>query len=133
MQSWAIPAALSLIVAFLLYPQALLQTRSYQPGDIADRDVKASRDFLVENSSLTEQTRQDAVRRVLSVYDFEQTAAATEERVRTAFARARALLVQELSSSSAVEEGAAGGEDPAALSRESFRNRFFETLEISRR
>ncbi len=95
-QPWYILAGLSLVVGVLLFPQTFSRTRIYQLGDVAGRDVKAVQEFLVENRELSEKNRQEAVKLVLSVYDFEQTAIPLRERLREAFAAGRALLAVSL-------------------------------------
>ncbi|HKI49379.1 MAG TPA: hypothetical protein VKA69_08625, partial [Desulfobacteria bacterium] len=63
-QKWSIFIGLSLIFSVLLFPSILTPTKTYSLGDVADRDMKASQEFLVENNELTEKNRQEAVRAV---------------------------------------------------------------------
>jgi len=117
---------LSVIISVLLYPNILTSPAIFKLGDVADRDIKASREFLVEDSVLTEKSRHDAVRAVLSVYDFDRISATVGSRINEAFAAGRAFVAE--SESPSAEQG--GVEDQAA-SLESFQNHFFETLDIS--
>ena len=43
---WLILIVLSLIMSVLIFPNILHKTKTYSPGDVADREIKASRDFL---------------------------------------------------------------------------------------
>ncbi len=43
----------SLLVSFLLTPSFVVETPFYQPGDIATQNIKAKRDFLVEDREAT--------------------------------------------------------------------------------
>ena len=47
-KKWSIFIGLSLIFSVLLFPSILTPTKTYDLGDVADRDMKASREFLVE-------------------------------------------------------------------------------------
>ncbi len=82
---WYILLSLSMIISILLFPSILTPPKAYNLGDVADRDIKASREFLVENSELTEKDRQEAVRAVLSVYDFDPTATDVVSKIKEAF------------------------------------------------
>ncbi|HEN21358.1 MAG TPA: HDIG domain-containing protein, partial [Desulfobacteraceae bacterium] len=64
----------------------LTQPRIYEVGDVADRPIKASREFLVEDKELTEKSREETVKSVLSVYDFDPSDANFVSKVREAFA-----------------------------------------------
>ncbi|OQY49450.1 MAG: hypothetical protein B6240_03220 [Desulfobacteraceae bacterium 4572_87] len=91
-KKWSIFIGLSLIFSILLFPSILTPPKTYNLGDVADRDIKASREFLVENTELTEKNRQEAIRAVLPVYDFDPTATDVVPRVREAFALGRKYL-----------------------------------------
>ncbi|MEW6326313.1 MAG: HDIG domain-containing metalloprotein [Thermodesulfobacteriota bacterium] len=47
-QRWFMLVTLSLFIAFLLSPDLLQKNVRYKPGDVAEKDIKASRDFSVE-------------------------------------------------------------------------------------
>jgi hypothetical protein len=68
---WSLLIFLSLVISVLLFPSILVKPVKYGLGDVVERDIKASRDFLVENRELTEKDREKAAREVLSVYDFD--------------------------------------------------------------
>ena len=88
-QRWLILLALSLIISILLFPNILRKPPKYDLGDIAERDIKASHNFLIEKKELTEKRRQEAVKDVLSVYDFDITASDLIPRLKQAFSEAR--------------------------------------------
>jgi putative nucleotidyltransferase with HDIG domain len=89
MQRWLTLIALSLIISILLFPNILREPPKYNLGDVAERDIKASRDFLIEKKELTEERRQEAVKNVQSVYDFDITASDLIPRLKEAFSGIR--------------------------------------------
>ncbi|HDR16863.1 MAG TPA: HDIG domain-containing protein [Desulfobacteraceae bacterium] len=135
-QRWYIILGFSVIVSVLLYPDLTPAPQAYRPGDVADRDIKAVQDFLVENEELTEKSRQDAVKSLLPVYDFDPTGGNVLDRLKVAFEAGRAGLSTSTKAASpelhkgevppekevAEHPGASNEEDPAG---------FFEKLGIS--
>ena len=73
-RTWYILFGLSVIISIILYPNILISPVIYRLGDVADRDIKSTHEFLVEDNELTEKNRRDAVKKVLPVYDFDRTA-----------------------------------------------------------
>jgi putative nucleotidyltransferase with HDIG domain len=63
--------AVPLLFTLIIYPNLLVARFNYGLGDIAEKDVKAHRDFLVEDQAATEIKRQQAVQDVLTVYDLD--------------------------------------------------------------
>jgi membrane-associated HD superfamily phosphohydrolase len=101
---------------------------------VADRDIKATHEFLVEDSELSEMNRQDAVRNVLSVYDFDNTATNAASRIREAFSIGREYLTG--STKAAVVPEKTSSETKAVseeqtISLDSFKNQFFGILDIA--
>ena len=128
-KKWSIFIGLSLIFSVLLFPSILTSPKTYSLGDVADRDIKASREFLVENNELTEKNRQETVRAVLPVYDFDPTATDVVPRIREAFAVGRKYLSDSLKlawTSTAPEDAQ---KEHLAMT-DAFRKRFFEILDI---
>ncbi len=128
-KKWCIFIGLSLIFSILLFPSILTPTKTYHLGDVADRDMKASREFLVENNELTKKNRLEAVRAVLPVYDFDPTATDVVPRVREAFAVGRKYLADALKlawTSTSPEEAQ---KEHLAITN-AFQARFFEILDI---
>ena len=130
---WIILVLLSLAIAILLFPNFLNKPETYRIGDVAERDIKATRDFLLEDQEQTEKNRDSAVKGVLSVYDFDRTSLQVVSRIHEAFKMGRTF------SSTKPEAAATGGahsepeakgaaEGPKDISGAS--SRFFETLEI---
>ena len=62
----------SLCIAFVLYPHLILPLKSYHLGDIAQTDIRAKHDFLVEDSFTTEKYRQQAREKIPPVYKFDE-------------------------------------------------------------
>lgn len=83
---------ISVILSIFMYPDILTRPKIYKVGDIADRNIKASCDLLVENKKLTEETKEEAVRSVCDVYDFDPTASHTIKRIKKAFKIVRKKL-----------------------------------------
>ncbi len=128
-KKWCIFIGLSLVFSILLFPSILTTTKTYNLGDVADRDMKASQEFLVENNELTEKNRLEAVRAVLPVYDYDPTASDVIARVRKAFALGRKYTADALN----VAWSLASPEEIRKEYLETkniFRERFFETLDI---
>ena len=123
-RKWLILIGLSILTSLLLFPNILVKPHQYVLGEVADRDIKATRDFLVQNEVLTGEKREEAVKAVLSVYDFDPTGDRLVTRLRQAFAEGRKYLSQP-----APMVGEDSTSEPAAPT-ETFRDRFFEILEI---
>jgi len=133
-KTWYILFGLSAILSILLYPNILTSPVTYKLGDVAGHDIKASREFLVEDPELTEKSRQVAVKDVLSVYDFDKTSANVVSRISGAFSAGRSFS-QEFKATEQIVDNDPKAErltlEEQTHSLESFRNRFFETLDIS--
>lgn len=126
---WVILLSLSLTISLLLFPSVLLSPVRNNLGDVAPRDVKASRDFLIENKDLTEKDREKAAREVLPVYDFDPSAINLIAPIREAFDTSR----EHLSSLTSLRDEQFSGNIPSAASMESLdfiKGRFFETLRL---
>jgi putative nucleotidyltransferase with HDIG domain len=123
-QIWIYLIILSAIISLLLYPNLLvIPTEDYSIGDIANKDIKASHDFLVEDKELTKQRRSEAVKSALFVYDFDRSGANIDQRIKKSFDYARKELEQILS----IEL------EPSLRSEklEQLREKFFDILEIT--
>jgi hypothetical protein len=130
---WYILLSLSIILSILLFPSILAPTKSYSLGDIAERDIKASNEFLIENKELTEKKRQEAVKIVTPVYDFDPLAANLTNRIKEAFKEGRNYLSEIKAKSHAlgysIEPGKGDPEDKQ-LNIDIVKSRFFEILDI---
>ncbi len=67
--------AISLLLASLLNPRVGFQPPEYRAGAIATINIKANRDFLVEEKTATAQKRMEAVNEMPSVYDYDNEVA----------------------------------------------------------
>jgi membrane-associated HD superfamily phosphohydrolase len=77
----------------MLYPSLMVQEHHYKPGDIAERDIKATLNFFIEDKSATENSRVQAVDQVLTVYDLDpRLGQELGTKVRTAFKTMRQFL-----------------------------------------
>jgi putative nucleotidyltransferase with HDIG domain len=109
---WGILAAITIIFTLLLYPNLVITKHRYDLGDVAERDVKAPKDFFVEDEAATEKKRQQAMAVVLTVYDYDADLATTlTQNVDRALADLRAVIEtentnnrQESATSSELEE-----------------------------
>lgn len=90
---WGILFGFVLMFSLILFPHSSTSKYSYKLGDIAKRDIKASKDFFIEDKEATELNRDLAVKSVLNVYDH-NTNLANEltQRVRTVFGEYRAIF-----------------------------------------
>ena len=83
---------LAIIIALVLYPHLLPSMPDYKIGDIATRDIKASREYLVEDKALTEHNRSEAIKSVLPVYDFDNSGGGIITKIKEAFNFARMTI-----------------------------------------
>ena len=87
---------LSLVISFLLTPSFTVDHPSYHLGDVADVNIKAKRDFLIEDEEATFNKREEAVRQAPLVYDLDESVAKdTQARIKAGFESARAFLEDE--------------------------------------
>lgn len=83
---WGLLIIVTLLFTFVLYPDKGDIHYSYKKGDVAERDVKASRDFFIEDKDATIQNKVKAGKDVPTVYDFDSNLSKTIiERVNRAF------------------------------------------------
>ncbi|MBN2515022.1 MAG: HDIG domain-containing protein [Deltaproteobacteria bacterium] len=71
-QRWTILIIMSMILTLLLSPQIHLISPVYKVGTIATKDIKADRDFLVEDKASTEQKRLEAAQKGLPICDYDK-------------------------------------------------------------
>lgn len=89
---WGILISVTMVFTIFLYPNLVIKTHIYKMGDVAEKDVKATKDFLIEDNDSTEARRREAVDMVLTVYDHDTGLAAKISRnVKTAFDDLRAV------------------------------------------
>jgi putative nucleotidyltransferase with HDIG domain len=92
-QIWMYLIILSVTISLLLFPELLVVSKEqYSLGDVAQKDIKASDDFLVEDKELTEQRRDEGAKSSLFVYDFDTSGAAVNHRMKESFSYGRTEL-----------------------------------------
>jgi len=69
---WLLLASLSVVIAGLVTPSFIVENPHYRMGEIADRNVKAKHDFLIEDEEATAKKREEAIRLSPIVYDFDE-------------------------------------------------------------
>lgn len=90
-----IVVAAILIFTIIIYPSLGRDKNIYQLGEIAAQNVKAPRDFLVEDQATTEARRLAAEEAVRPIYDYDSTSAGMDViNMRKAFMEARLLQEQ---------------------------------------
>ena len=77
---WGILVLSAILFIIILYPSLIITKHHYKLGDVVERDIKASRDFFIEDQAATEKKRQQAIAEVLTVYDFDANLANTLRR-----------------------------------------------------
>ncbi|MBF0101133.1 MAG: HDIG domain-containing protein [Desulfobacterales bacterium] len=70
---WSLYILVSLIFTVFIYPELVGQKHSYQLGDVVEHDIKAPKDFFIEDIDATEANKKHAMESVLNVYDFDET------------------------------------------------------------
>lgn len=86
----------SLAIACLLTPSFTVTNPSYRLGDVADRNLKAKRDFLIEDQQATSTRREEAALQAPLVYDLEENATGQVlAKVRTIFDAMRVATAQD--------------------------------------
>jgi len=66
---WFILIGFTIIFTIILYPTLIITKHSYKLGDVAERDIKAPKYFLIEDEEAEEENRKKAAEEVLTVYD----------------------------------------------------------------
>ncbi len=100
--------AATALFTLILYPNLLVTKVRYEVGDVAEKDIKAPRDFLIEDQTATEIKRQQAVQEVMTVFDNDTELAQRIGRtVDEAFADMRALRQAAAESRNPAPAGAA--------------------------
>ncbi len=88
----AILVAVTVIATLILYPKLIVSRPSYQIGDIAEQNIKAPTDFLVEDELATREKQNRASSEVLTVYDHDRALAGELARqIREAFSLMRGV------------------------------------------
>jgi hypothetical protein len=67
---WILLIIVGAIFLAILYPNLGVPQNRYAVGDVAERDIKAPRDFFIEDKEATERNRKNALESVRTVYDY---------------------------------------------------------------
>jgi hypothetical protein len=70
-QKWTIVTILCLTLAFILSPELRLFAPKFKQGMIAEHDIKADREFRVEDQKITQEKKMEAADIVLPVFDYD--------------------------------------------------------------
>ncbi len=90
---WGILISVSIIFTILLYPNLVIKEQTYRVGDVARGNIKATKDFLLEDKESTEAKRGQAVEKVLTVYDYDETLVdKINQQVKSAFDELRTVI-----------------------------------------
>lgn len=90
---WGLLILVTAILGLSLHPSLVITAHDYEIGDVAERDIKAPREFLVENKALTEENRRQAIEGVITVYDHDPALITRiQERVSRAFGMLRQAM-----------------------------------------
>ena len=90
---WLLLIMVTAVFVVTVYPKLIVPSHDYQLGDVADRDIKAPIDFLIENHEATQTERLKALNDMLTVYDHDTHLVQKQEKaVRRAFANLRSII-----------------------------------------
>jgi putative nucleotidyltransferase with HDIG domain len=93
---WVLLISLTLLFTLVLSPYKNDVTDTYQQGDVAKRDIKAPRDFFIEDRDATLQNQLATVRAIPFVYDYDPGLfQRIAQRIDQSFAIPRELFNQE--------------------------------------
>ena len=70
-QRWLMAILLAIFVTLFLSPNVNLPFLEYEIGEVASKDVKSPKDFLVEDKQSTIKRIEEAKKSVVSIYDFD--------------------------------------------------------------
>jgi hypothetical protein len=77
----------------MLYPNLVVTKHIYALGDVAERNIKAPTDLLIEDKEATKVSRQQSLDAVLTVYDFDDTLVfKLMKKIQDAFSEMRSYL-----------------------------------------
>lgn len=106
---WTLLAVITLLFTLIIYPNLSVTKFAYNVGDIAEKDIKAPRDFFIQDDAATEVNRKLAIRSVLPVYDYNTEMVPRQiANVRSAFTTFRSLVTKHPAASRPSSGGAPG-------------------------
>jgi putative nucleotidyltransferase with HDIG domain len=90
---WGILVLSAILFIIILYPSLVITRHRYNLGDVVERDIKAPKDFFIEDQTATEKNRRQAMAKVMTVYDYDDNLAKTlRSKTEQAFADLRNLI-----------------------------------------
>ena len=96
---WGLLTAVTIIFTLILSPHLIITKPSYTLGDVAKRDIKAPKDFLVEDKEATEENRRRAADAILTVYDHDVALGSKlGQQITQAFTEIRNMMKAEIKS-----------------------------------
>ena len=96
---WLLLATVILLFTLVIYPNLSVTKFSYRVGDIAEKNIKAPRDFFIQDDATTAASLKLAIRSVLPVYDNNTKMASRQvANVQSAFATFRGILTKPVDS-----------------------------------
>lgn len=69
---WGLLFLLTGLFTFILYPSLAIKRHVHQLGDVADKNIKATEDFFIEDKAATDAKRREAAETALTVYDHDE-------------------------------------------------------------
>ncbi|MDO9529478.1 MAG: HDIG domain-containing protein [Syntrophales bacterium] len=72
LQRWVTVICMSLLLSLLLTPHIHFIHPTYKVASIATKNIRADRDFLVEDRASTEQKKMEAIENIKPVYDYDR-------------------------------------------------------------
>jgi len=82
----------SITLTFITNIELLRSSPEYHLGEIAEKNVKATHDFLVEDIEATERDKQEIIKTIAPSYDFDPSGDFLMEKITDAFKRSRELI-----------------------------------------
>jgi len=92
---WLLLLGTTMLMTVLLFPSLWRSTPLHHIGDVAEKNIKSPKSFLIEDKEATQKKREEAALSVLTLYDFDDgLAAKLEAKVIKAFDHMQTLLSQ---------------------------------------
>ncbi len=90
---WYILIIVTIFFTLFLYPNLVIKKHQYNLGDVVENDIKATKDFFIEDTDTTETRKRQAVESILTVYDYDSKLANRISRqMQTAFDGIRKII-----------------------------------------
>ncbi len=90
---WGLLFSVTILSTLILSPRLVVMSTTYELGEIADKNVKATSNFFIEDEAATARQREIARNSVLTVYDYNKPLADTLGRqIEKAFALPRSVF-----------------------------------------